>query len=53
MYNKLNTKVNYWENSWSTTLIHINQYNTDNQKLEKQASLSGLSITSFPPQSGP
>ena len=33
MYNKLNTKVNNLENNIpvATTLIHINQYNTDKQ----------------------
>ena len=38
MYNKLNTKVNNLENKIldPTTLIHINEYNTDKQKLEQK-----------------
>ena len=37
-FNKLNTKVNNLENNipHGTTLIHINQYNTDKQHLEKK-----------------
>ena len=37
MYNKLNTKVNNLENNIpvATTLIHINQYNTDKQIFRK------------------
>ena len=52
---KLNTKVNNFENKIpdATTLIHINQYNTDNQNLEKTIGdvdekipdVSGLVIT--------
>ena len=36
-FNKLNTKVNKLERKIpdTTTLIHINQYNTDKQTLEK------------------
>ena len=36
--NKLNTKVNNLENKipGATTMIHINQYNTDRQNLEKK-----------------
>ena len=38
MYNKLNTKVNSFENKTpeATFPIHINQYNTDEQNLEKK-----------------
>ena len=37
MYNKLNTKVSNLENNIpvATTLIHINQYNTDKQIFRK------------------
>ena len=52
---KLNTKVNNFENKIrdATTLIHINQYNTDKQNLEKTVGdvdekipdVSGLVIT--------
>ena len=37
-FNKLNTKVNSLENKIPdrSTLIHINQYNTDKQSLEKK-----------------
>ena len=52
---KLNTKVNNFENKIpdATTLIHINQYNTDKQNLEKtigdvdekMPDVSGLVIT--------
>ena len=52
---KLNTKVNNFENKIpdATTLIHINEYNTDNQNLEKTIGdvdekipdVSGLVIT--------
>ena len=37
-FNTLNTKVNNLEEKIpdATTLIHINQYNTDKQNLEKQ-----------------
>ena len=38
IFNTLNTKVNSLENKIpdATTLIHINQYNTDKQDLEKK-----------------
>ena len=37
-FNTLKTKANNLEkkNPYATTLIHINQYNTDKQNLEKQ-----------------
>ena len=37
-FNRINTKVNILKNKipHATTLIHINQYNTDQQKLEKE-----------------
>ena len=37
-FNKLNTKVNSLENEIpsATTLVHINQHNTDEQSLEKK-----------------
>ena len=38
IFNTLKTKVSYLENKLpdATTLIHIHQYNTDKQRLEKQ-----------------
>ena len=37
-FNKVNTKINNLEKKIpdATTLIHINQYNTDKQNLEKK-----------------
>ena len=38
MYNKLNTKVNNLENKipYAATLFHINQNNTDKQRVDKK-----------------
>ena len=38
VYNKLNTKANNLKNKIpdATTLVYINQYNTDKQNLEKK-----------------
>ena len=37
-FNRINTKVNILKNKipHAATLIHINQYNTDQQKLKKE-----------------